>query len=313
METNTQEPELFSSISKIGFSSVKIWSNNKIGNFEFNKDENYMQFIEYTQEDVLCLKFSQQERTIENSPIIVTGFTAYLIMNSRKSTIEIYSTYYKSLQSKFTSNESVKPKSRTRNLEKEFYDKHLFEEKLMFENSKKVFEFLSSDYRKLIEDYVEDYFDYIKEMFCTIPKKKGFKPFPTWANKDELEYIFNGFQVAGLFIESDKPNFLKAFGQSQYSTTFTKIQLIGKGNATNLMCLLLLLRPKNDKTKHLSTEQFSIAKELFSIIPLQKVNIKYRQIWHDTFNILVSKAEFPQFHDQAIDKFSKRINEIITK
>jgi hypothetical protein len=132
------------------------------GGFEYNTSDSSYRFIEMT-DDLHNLKYLERELTLENTPIRAIGIVAYVIRNYGTAAVEIYSTYFNSLEKQYIEVESKKPDAFKRNLKQEFLKKHIIEEKQRVAFSKDIFEFISEGERAEILNFANNYFDFINQ------------------------------------------------------------------------------------------------------------------------------------------------------
>jgi len=137
------------------------WKNGKAGEFKYNKEGIWYQLFEISVEEEAFL-VSIYERNIENCPVVALGFVAYLIYNWGRPATVIYKEFYERLRSEYKHIEEKKPGAFKRDLNTEYYILHIPEEKARVAYSQKIYPYLTEDDTKLINQYLESYFDFIK-------------------------------------------------------------------------------------------------------------------------------------------------------
>lgn len=137
------------------------WKNGKVARFDYDEANVWYQLIE-ADDDGLNYIVSQFERTLENCPVVAHGFVAYLIHNWGRPETEIYKEFYELCLSEFIRREEKKPGAFKRDLNTEYYILHIPEEKAKVAYSQKIYPYLTGDDTKLVNQYLESYFDFIK-------------------------------------------------------------------------------------------------------------------------------------------------------
>lgn len=141
------------------------WVNGEKACFEYDISRIVYQKIQRTDENNNLLLY-KKFRNDENCPIFITGFVAYLIRHWGKSGTVIYNDFYLICRSYFKSIESIKPTAVKRDLEQEFYNLHVKDEKERIRLSEMIFPYLTDEDVRLIKEYVESYFEFIKREFA---------------------------------------------------------------------------------------------------------------------------------------------------
>jgi len=137
------------------------WKNEKGAEFQYNETEIWYQIIELTP-DLCTYIINPCERNKENCPVIALGFVAYLIHNWGKPETGMYTGFYERCLSDFINKEEKLPGAFMRNLRNEYYKNHIEEENARVSYSQKIYPYLTDNDSKLISQYLESYFDFIK-------------------------------------------------------------------------------------------------------------------------------------------------------
>ena len=142
------------------------WSNGKWGYFTIihcteSYNDTSLRFVEVEAGNGYKLKHDDE------CPIIAKGFIVFLIDKLDDSTIssevDYYDTYYVRLRDEYKTVEGKKAGASKKNLNDEFYKKHLVEEKERIEQSQQLFDFLTEKDREDIRNYIRCYFEYIEQ------------------------------------------------------------------------------------------------------------------------------------------------------
>jgi hypothetical protein len=169
-----------------GIRYIDWWANGKAGGFVYDERQNCYRFVEmeYNRDRNMYERLSPYNTAdLTNLPIRARGFTAFLIHKWGKfeKGIDCYDAYYKPLLEKYKRKEQVKPGSLSRNLEKEFYVKHIWNEQKNIKYSKSLlFDFLRVHDVEIIQSYIDEYFRHIRNYS---------PPIPTYANMNELRLL----------------------------------------------------------------------------------------------------------------------------
>jgi hypothetical protein len=109
--------------------------------------------------------FTKREKS--DSFIVAGGFTVYWIMNRGQSVKDIYDSYYLGLLEEYARPERIKPGSIKRDFNAEFYQEHIHKEAAWVRLSQSVLFrwFLPKQDGETIQEYIDDYFIYIKKHY----------------------------------------------------------------------------------------------------------------------------------------------------
>ncbi|WP_157482311.1 hypothetical protein [Geofilum rubicundum] len=148
------------------------WENSSIAQFRFNPSEIWYQVASYHWKDDKLNKI-HPDHVLDtvNFPVIIKGFTAYLLhyLGDENEQV-IIDRYYKMRLREFREAEDKKPGSSMRNLDAEFYHFHISHEKEFVVFSKQINPYINKDDIELIQQYTEAYFNYIQQVYS--PKNK---------------------------------------------------------------------------------------------------------------------------------------------
>jgi hypothetical protein len=179
---NTQMPRIIN----IG----TVWANGQPGEFHYFTDYT-LRFRELTDERLE--RYVEGDNWAEHALIVAQGFVAYLIVSTQNSsnykTSDIYANYYQYLCNAYKEIEGKKPDAFNRNLDKEFYEKHIADEHEKVRLSQGIFDFLTSEDKDNINKHVDCYFEYIKRFaakWVTNEMDKSFEELWGMAKKYDL-------------------------------------------------------------------------------------------------------------------------------
>jgi hypothetical protein len=233
-------------ISEIGhvgmFQNWTTWENGKTGSlhcFTVEGGNNVLYEIRFEE----CShdfkkrnhsRFQEKEEYRKHCPMVATGFIAYWIIHCKESSTDIYDAYYTGLQQTYVKAESRKAGAHKRNLNNEFYRKHIIEEKERADLSQSLFEYLPEQEKQTIRSYIEDYFEYIQKKFIEqhpeiIKQPQLVQTLPVKENvgkshqKSFTDYLIHSSPAA--LIEKLKPIFAGAKGKQ------VAIRLVAMRNA----------------------------------------------------------------------------------
>ena len=136
------------------------WMNGMGAQFKYDEINVRYQLKEMTPD--LLTYILPYGRITENSPVVAHGFVAYLIHNWGRPETEIYKEFYEHCLSEYKHREEKEPGAFKRDLNTEYYILHIPEEKARIAYSQKIYPYLTGDDTKLINQYLESYFDFIK-------------------------------------------------------------------------------------------------------------------------------------------------------
>ena len=153
-----------SRILNVKVKTATYWQNGKCAEFHYYEKDVCYQLVELTDDGKKYI-VPTHERTLENCPVIALGFVAYLIHNWGKTEKEIYLEYYDLCLSKFLNIEDKKSGSINRDLNAEYYKLHVTEQKGLASKSEKIYPYLTDNDSKLIKQYEESYFDFIRKNY----------------------------------------------------------------------------------------------------------------------------------------------------
>jgi hypothetical protein len=151
---NTQIPQIIN----IG----KEWANGQTGLF-CAFDDYTLRFRALNSD---LTKYLEGDNWVEHAPIIARGFIVYFLYSTQNrrnyKASNIYAKYYQHLCDAYKEIEDKKPDEFKRNLDNEFYAKHIVEEKERIKFSQPLFDYLTKEEERMIRDYIDGYFDYVK-------------------------------------------------------------------------------------------------------------------------------------------------------
>ncbi|MDR0619421.1 MAG: hypothetical protein LBG17_05935 [Bacteroidales bacterium] len=178
---NTQMPRIIN----IG----KKWANGKTGTF-YAFDDYTLRFRALNSD---LERYVEGDNWVEHAPIIACGFMVYLLYSTRNSRnykmSDIYANYYQCLCNAYKEIEDKKPDAFKRDLDKEFYEKHILDEQEKVRLSKGIFDFLTNEDKDTINEYINCYFGYIKRFaakWATNEMDKSFEELWAMAKKYDL-------------------------------------------------------------------------------------------------------------------------------
>ena len=148
---------------------IEYWNNNKNGAVKFNIDDISHRFIEYEVSENrtnIRLKINEKDRNDTNCPVVSKGIVSFVIMRYGKEEKLIFDTYYERCLERYKKEEAVKPGASLRNLDAEFNENHIREEREKIEFSKEhLREFIYREDMRLLTNYANSYLTYIKRSY----------------------------------------------------------------------------------------------------------------------------------------------------
>ncbi|HAQ18432.1 MAG TPA: hypothetical protein DCR40_04260 [Prolixibacteraceae bacterium] len=162
------------------------WMNKKVAEFKYNATQVWYQLIELTPDEPAYI-INPSERNEENCPVMVLGFTAYLIHNWGKSETEMYKGFYELCLADFINKEEKLPGAFKRDLKAEYYRQHIEEENARVAYSKKIYPYLTNNDCELIRQFTESYFEFIKKEYVKQPQTQESSDLPEQPSLPEKE------------------------------------------------------------------------------------------------------------------------------
>ena len=103
----------------------------------------------------------------------LASYTTWSKDEERKNTLKIFNDYTEDKLKQYVDREQYSPSSWRRDLEMEFYTDFIIRnEEPLNEQSKALFEYITKDDRKLVEEVIEEYMEYLKIKKAEYKKKK---------------------------------------------------------------------------------------------------------------------------------------------
>lgn len=167
----TEEESMIQYISKStakGYDlEFQVWDNYKSG-FIVDRNDCIYRFIAVDLEDLRSGKQNvhtlMADSNYLSSPFVALGFVGYLLKHyNEKNAEDIYEEYYTQEFERYKCEKLKQPKTRSRYIEKDFALQHKYEEEARILVSRIILEYLPPKDKKLIEDFMEDYMEFVKE------------------------------------------------------------------------------------------------------------------------------------------------------
>jgi hypothetical protein len=192
------------------------WANGKAGEFKDRDDNCQYSFYEYEDFDDNCLyrfyKFDEAIRSLhrkpeqKNFPVLTCGFVGWLIKHWGTDTQTIYSGYLRTTLYQYETEHKTDADVLRRDLEREFYDQYRAKEEQWVKQSEGIFDFISDWEVNLINDYVQNYFEYVSKFETKTnpsPPPKAAKKLESNTNKDNVgknqQYTFDTVKITNIY------------------------------------------------------------------------------------------------------------------
>jgi hypothetical protein len=165
-----------SKISEIGFETCEhytYWEGEKYGALHCYPVENnntvlYEIYFKGGDDDANQWEHKHIGYWKSHCPVVATGFIVYWIIHRKESATDVYSAYYSGLRQMFVEKENQKAGAYKRDLDYEFYQKHVEDEKYRVSRSQDLFDYLPEQDKKIIQSYIDDYFKWVNYGFCNL-------------------------------------------------------------------------------------------------------------------------------------------------
>jgi hypothetical protein len=225
-----------------------IWDNGQCGQFGYFDKQNVTFY-----ESQNCSEYNKTIRFIESTrdfsswsypesewatkcPIVAEGFIVFYASNYNDDASKIYDNYYCGLRELFIEIENKKPDAYRRNLNAEFYTRHIAEEKERVNMSGALFGYLTEEQKTNIQSYINSYFEYIKREYSKGSSNNDNNNNNSQTEMENKEYKYDvAFSFAGedrAYVEKVASIITKSV--EVFYDDFEKIDLWGKDLAIHL-------------------------------------------------------------------------------